>query len=264
MLTIRASSLSDLFACPARWEAKHVKGLRLPRTGIAQLGTAIHAGTAAFDAHRVAGDDITADDAAGALVDAIHKPESDVTWDEDMGKTDAEKIGLALHHRYCDEISPGQDYIGVELNCERLEITDLGLALTGTTDRVRRAEHGGLGVADIKTGKTAVGADGTVKLAGHGLQLGVYELLAQAVTGLPITEPAQIIGMQTGKTAKAQRIGFGFVGNARDVLLGDEDQPGMLHHAAHILKSGMFYGNPRDMLCNPKYCPAHPTCRWRS
>ena len=263
MFTIRASSLSDLFSCPARWEAKHVKGMRLPRSGAAQLGTAIHASTGAYDAHRVAGDDITPDDAAEALVQAIHRPEDDVTWDEDMGKQSAEKIGLALHHRYCEDVAPHQEYVGVEVLCERLEITDLDIALTGTTDRVRRV-NGGLGISDIKTGKTAVSADGTVKTAGHGLQMGVYELLAQAVTGLPITEPAQIIGMQTGKTAVAQRVRSGLISNARDVLLGYEDSPGMLHHAAKILREGLFYGNPRDQLCSPKYCPAHPVCRWRS
>lgn len=264
IITVRASSLKTLFDCPARWEAKHVKGMRMPRSGVAQLGTAIHAGTAAYDAHRVAGDDISPDDAAEALVSAIHRPEADVSWDEDMGKQAAEKIGLALHHRYCEQIAPGQDYVGVEVNCERLEITDLGIALTGTTDRVRRADTGGMGIADIKTGKTAVGADGTVRTAGHALQLGVYELLASAVTGLPITESAQVIGMQTGKTAQAQRVGTALISDARRVLLGDEDCPGMLHHAAKILHDGTFYGNPSSTLCSEKYCPAFRVCRWRA
>lgn len=263
MLTLRASSLPDLFDCPARWEAKHVRGLRLPRSGVAQLGTAIHAGTAAYDAHRVAGDDISPDDAADVLVDAIHSPKEDVSWDDDLGKASAEKIGLALHHRYCEEVAPRQNYVGVEVPCERLEITDLGIALTGTTDRIRATEDG-LGVSDIKTGATAVGADGCVKTQGHGLQLGVYELLAEASLEHPITAPAQIIGMQTGKTAKAQRVGLGLIHSARAVLVGDEDQPGMLHHAAHILHSGVFHGNPRSMLCSPKFCPAYGGCRYRA
>jgi hypothetical protein len=211
----------------------------------------------------VAGDDITPDDAAGALVDAIYKPKEDVAWDDDLGRQGAEKIGLSLHHRYCEDVAPTQVYVGVEVPCERLEITDLGIALTGTTDRIRHTDEG-LGVADIKTGATAVGADGQVKTQGHGLQLGVYELLSQVSLGQPITAAAQIIGMQTGKTAKAQRVATGIIANAREVLVGDEDMPGMLHHAAHILNSGVFHGNPRSMLCSPKFCPAFGGCRYRA
>lgn len=263
MYTIRASALSDLFSCPARFEAKHIKGLRLPRSSAAQLGTAIHASTGVFDASKIEGNPITADDAAGALVDAIHRPEEDVTWDEDLNKAAAEKIGLALHGLYCRDIAPAQEYVGVEVNCERLEITDLDLALTGTTDRVRLTTDG-LGIVDIKTGKRAVGTDGKAMAQGHALQIGVYELLAQAVTQQPIAAPAQIVGLQVAKTAAGQRAGTAEISRAREVLLGNEDHPGMLHHAAKILREGLFYGNPRDPLCSDKYCPAFPSCRFRA
>lgn len=263
MITIRASSLGDLFACPARWEAKHVRGLRLPRSSAAQLGTAIHASTGVFDSSRIEGNPITADDAAGALVDAIHRPEEDVAWDEDLNKTSAEKIGLALHNLYCKNIAPSQEYVGVEVNCERLEITDLDLALTGTTDRVRLTPDG-LGIVDIKTGQRAVGTDGKARSQGHALQVGVYELLAQAVTQQPIAAPAQIVGLQVAKTPAGQRAGTAEIPRAREILLGDEESPGMLHHAAKILREGLFYGNPRDPLCSKKYCPAFPSCRFRA
>ena len=36
MITIRASSLPDLFDCPARWEAKYINQMRLPTSGAAQ------------------------------------------------------------------------------------------------------------------------------------------------------------------------------------------------------------------------------------
>lgn len=262
LITVRASSLSELFDCPARFEAKHIKGLRRPRSAAAQLGTAIHASTAVYDESRMTGQGITADEAAGALVDAIHKPAEDVDWEEDSPKT-AEKIGLALHRLYCDEIAPVQDYRGVEVTCERLEITDLGIALTGTTDRVRVTPDG-LGIADLKTGKTAVGADGAVATKGHAIQAAVYELLASAAMGLPITAPAQIIGMQTGKTAKGQRVGTGEIASARNILLGDDEAPGLLEYASKILKSGDFYGNPGSRLCSEKFCPAFGICRFRA
>ena len=265
LVPIRASSLSDLLDCPARWEAKHINGLRLPRSAAAQLGTAIHASTGVFDASRlpgVIGGEVSADDAAGALVDTIHHPEEDVDW-EDTKPSDVEKIGLALHAKYCAEVAPTQSYRGVEVMCERLDIPDLGISLTGTTDRVREVS-GGSGIADLKTGGRAVSADGKANTAGHALQLGVYELLAEHSMGIPITAPALVIGMNTGKTTAAQRVAASEVHDARSMLIGSEDQAGALEYVSKIVKTGLFFGNPRSVLCSQKYCPAHPTCPFRA
>lgn len=259
---IRASSLAELFDCPARWAAKYIEGLRGPRSAAAQLGTAVHAGTAAFDSSRLpGGSPITADDAAGALVDAIHHPEEEVDWEETT-PNDAERIALSLHTRYCADIAPKQNYLGVEVKCERLDLPELGIALTGTTDRVRKTARG-CGIADLKTGDRAVGVDGKAVTQGHGVQLGVYELLAEHAMGIPITEDAQIVGMNTGKTAAGQRVGTGEVPNARAALIGTDEEPGLLEHASRLIQSGAFYGNARSMLCSEKFCPAHPTCRYR-
>lgn len=262
IVTIRASSLKTLLDCPARFEATQIRGLRTPRNGKAQLGTAVHASTAVYDASTLAGQGVTIAEAEAAAVDAIHRPDEDVEWDDDMPASDAEKIARALHTKYCTEIAPTQNYAAVEINCERLEITDLGLALTGTTDRIRKTDDG-YGIADLKTGKQAVGTDGQVKTAGHAVQLGIYELLAENASGLRITEPAQIIGMQTGKTDKAQRIGTGKVDSARELLIGTAEQPGVLEHASQLIHRGLFFGNPASNMCHEKYCPVFKTCHFR-
>ncbi len=263
MVSIRASSLAELFDCPARWEAKHILGMRSPRSAAAQLGTAVHAGTAAFDQSRLpGGSPVTADDAAGAVVDAIHKPQEEVDW-EDTAPRDAEKIALALHTKYCFDVAPTQVYRGVEVTCERLELPELGIALTGTTDRVREVV-GQLGISDLKTGGRAVGVDGRAVTAGHAVQLGVYELLTEHAMGLRITAPAQIVGMNTGKTAASQRVGMGEVANARAALVGTEEQPGLLEHASRLIHSGAFFGNSKSFLCSEKYCPRHPVCSFKS
>lgn len=262
MFFIRASAIAELFDCPARFAAKHIDGLTMPKSAAAQLGTAVHASTGAFDASRLpGGSPITADDAAGALVDAIHHPEEEVEW-EDTQPRDAERIGLALHARYCAEVAPTQVYRGVEVRCEKLEIPDLGIALTGTTDRVRETSEG-LGIADLKTGGRAVGADGRATTQGHALQLGVYELLAEQAMGMHITAPAQIVGLNTGKTSAAQRVGTGEVHSARAALVGDGERSGALEYAAKLIHTGTFFGNSKSVLCSNKYCPAHPTCRFK-
>jgi RecB family exonuclease len=262
IVTVRASALSDFLDCPARAEAKHIMGLRMPSSGKAVLGTAVHKSTALFDGSTLEGKGLTVEDTAGAAVDAIRRPQEDVVWDEDNNADDAEKIALSLHRKYCKEIAPRQDYAAVEVKCERLEITDIGLALEGTTDRIRRTQDG-YGITDIKTGKSAVAADGRVKVAGHTYQLGVYELLAERASGLPITAPAQIAGLNTAKTEKAQRVGTGEVEGARDVLVGDQDSPGILEAVARMIHSGNFFGNPRSMMCHESYCPIHNRCKYR-
>ena len=54
-ITIRASSLGNLFDCPARWAATHIDGLRTPSNGKARLGTAVHASTAVYDQSTIDG-----------------------------------------------------------------------------------------------------------------------------------------------------------------------------------------------------------------
>lgn len=261
-ISIRASSIAELFDCPARWEAKHINGLRMPMSSKAALGKAIHASTGAFDAARVLGQPISVDDAAAAAVDSLYLPDEDVDWADD-NIDQAATVALALHRKYCADIAPTQDYAGVEASCEALTISDLGITLTGTIDRVYRDDTGALGIADIKTGKTAVAADGTVKTQGHGLQLATYELLAAVAIQQPLTAPARVIGMQTGITPKAQRIGIGEIDSPRDALIGTEEAPGALHYAAQFIKSGNFYGNSRSQLCGQKFCPIHSRCQFR-
>lgn len=260
-IAIRASSLADLFDCPARWEARHIRKLHLPRSAAAQLGTAVHAGTALYDQSMLDGTPLTPDETAGAVVDTLYLPEEDVDWG-DTSPREAESIAVPLHRLYCESIAPTQSYVAVEATCESLTLTDIGLTLTGTVDRVRVTSDG-LGIADIKTGKTAVAADGTVKTQGHAAQIAVYEILAGHAIGRPIDAPAQIIGLQVAKTDKGRRAGSGFIAGARELLLDDETSPGLLRLAATMLHSGNFYGNPRSQLCNPKYCPAYTGCRWR-
>lgn len=261
IVTIRASSLSSLFDCPARWAATHIDGKTMPSNGKATLGRAVHASTAVYDQSVLDGSGITINEAAAAAVDTIHKSDEEVDWDEES-PNEAEKIAVSLHSKYCTIIAPKQNYKAVEIKCDSLEITDLGIALTGTTDRVRETDDG-LSICDLKTGKQAVGTDGTVKTSGHAYQMGVYELLAENASGLSITGGAQIIGMNTAKTDAGQRIGTGEIIGARQVLLGDEESPGILQMASKLIHGGNFWGNPKSMLCHEKYCPIFSTCKYR-
>ena len=262
-IAIRASSLPGLFDCPAKFEATQIRGLRLPSSGKAVLGRAVHSSTAVYDVARLRGDyDLTPDEAAGAAVDAIHRPEEEVVWDDDLSPATVEKIALGLHSLYCLSIAPTMEYAAVEVTCEELAITDLNLTLTGTVDRVY-LDEGSVGIADIKTGGQAVAADGTVKTAGHAFQVGVYELLAEAAIGRRVEAPARIVGLQTGKTPKGQRAGVGQIVGAKETLLGEDETPGVLEAAARIIQSGMFHGNPRSMMCHAKYCPIYQRCRYR-
>lgn len=261
-VVVRASALPDFFDCPARAEAKHILGKRMPSSGKALLGKAIHKSTAVYDESKLTGAGLSIKESAAAAIDVIYKPDEDVLLDDDLSEKDMERIALNLHGRYCLEIAPTQEYHAVEVKCERVDITDIGLALTGTTDRVRKL-NGGFGITDLKSGKTAVRADGRVETKGAAYQLGVYEILAEQALGLAINQKAQIVGLQTGKTPAGQRVGTGEMDHPREVLIGEAGVPGILESLAHMIHAGNFPGNPRSMLCGEKYCPIYATCKYR-
>ncbi|MFC4161981.1 RecB family exonuclease [Chitinimonas lacunae] len=257
---VRASSWGSLFDCAHRWEGTHLLGLQMPSSPRALLGTAIHASTAAFDAARMAGAPITPDDAAGVLVDTLHTPPYDVDWTDDLTPPKAEATGLKLHTLYCQDWSPRFEFAAVELETKPFRI-DCGrgqvVELVGTMDRSRiRRGAGGIGIADLKTGATAV-AKGLAKTKGHAAQVGTYELLFEHTTGETITAPAEIVGMKTKGTPE---IAVAEIRNARDVMVGTDQFPGLIEIGAEMLRTGLFPPNPQSMMCHQRYCARWSTC----
>lgn len=262
-LTVRASSWAGMFDCAYRWEGIHLLKLRNVVGLRAALGTAIHAGTAVFDTARLTGDTVTADDAAGVFVDKLRDPENEFDPSrDDLTVPEAERVGLTLLTKYCFEVSPRYNFVAVEMETKPLDI-DCGngvtVRLTGTMDRarIRKGEHG-VGIADLKSGSAAV-QKGAAVTKGHGPQIGTYELLYEHTTGEPITDDAEIIGLKTKGTAE---IATGIVKNAKRVMVGTEDQPGLIEFAAEMFKTGRFYPNPKSLLCSANYCPRHATCHF--
>jgi hypothetical protein len=263
-ITIRASSFGSIFDCPSRWIAIHIERLPSPSTGKAQLGTAIHAGTAVFDVDRVNGVTPSIEAACDAAAESIRRPGREIDWGDDK-PGDATDIAVSLTSRYAINEAPKHEYVAVEASVEALHLVDLAIVLTGTTDRVYRTpDTGELGIADIKSGKTIVRADGTVETKGHAAQLGVYELVGQAAIGAPLSAPAKVIGLQTNKTPEKQRIASADIIGAREPLLGDDQHSGLLATAARIVHGDIdAWGNPKSMMCSPKYCPRFNTCFYR-
>lgn len=266
IITIRASSLADLFDCPKRWYTRNILKKSTPASSRARLGTSIHAGTEIYDLAKLQGNPISVDDAADAVIETLYEKYDhdgeEIDWGDESPKQ-LENIALALHTKYCVEIGSKTDYKAVEVRCNPVTFEDIGIKLTGSVDRIYQTEDGELGIADIKTGATAVSADGTVKTGQHIAQLGVYNMLAELTLQEEITGEAKIIGLNTGKTPAAQRVGVGSIPNPKNILLGDDENKGFLEQAASIVQSGVFYANPKSMLCNPKFCPAHPNCKYR-
>ena len=262
IIQIRASSLSDLFDCPARWEAKNILNKRTPAGARTRLGTAIHEAVTQWDYMQLIGKEITQDECKEILHHQIWQPNEEVDW-SDLDQNNAEIIGQSLMNKYITQIAPTQNYIGVEVRCESLILADLGIELTGTIDRIYENQDNELGTGDIKTGKTSVGSDGLVKTSGHTPQMGIYTVLASHALQEPVTAPARIYGLTTAKTEKGQHVGIGEIESPAQVLLGTEEEPGLLHHAAKVLKHGVFFGNSKSMLCSDKFCPAYSACKFR-
>lgn len=262
IIPVRASSLSDLFDCPARWEAKNLNNKRMPSCAKARIGTAVHEAVTHWDYSNLLGETPYLDECQDILHSQIWDANDDTDW-SDMDQDTVESVAQSLMNKYITHIAPTQKYIGIEVKCEPLILSDLGLELTGTIDRIYENENRELGIGDIKTGKMATSSDGTVKTVGHAPQMGIYTVLASHALQEPVTAPARIYGLTTGKTDKGQHVGIGEIESPAEVLLGTEEEPGLLHHAAAVIKHGVFFGNSKSMLCSEKYCPIFKTCKFR-
>ena len=261
-IAVRASSWGSLFDCAHKWEGEYLMGIRKPAGMRAHLGTAVHAGTAAFDQATLERTPITPDDAAGAFVDALREPDREIDMAQDgLAVRDAERIGLTLVSRYCVEIAPRFDYVAVEAQLAPMDIdcgNGITVRLTGTMDRARVAttEYGPV-IPDIKTGARII-TNGVVNTRGRSAQLGTYQLMYEATARVP-TAGAQIIGLSTGAR---QDVDVSPVFDARRVMVGDADYPGLIQHAAVMFASGMFPPNPSSPLCSPKYCARWSRCHF--
>lgn len=260
---VRASSWGRLMDCAHGWEGENLLGMRKASSPRALLGTGIHHGTAVFDAGRVTGNLVSVYDAVEQTMEKLVRPEQDVDWSgADLTQNQMQSIAAALVTKYCREVSPLYDFAAVELTVEPLEI-DCGngviIQLTGTLDRSRVKQGGfGQGIVDLKSGARSV-LDGRAVTKPHRAQIGVYELLTEHTTGVPITEDGEIIGLKT--TGKPE-IATGAVVGAKAMMLGTPEAPGLIQYAAEMFRSGMFPPNPQSMLCSKKYCARWNACRF--
>jgi hypothetical protein len=261
-IKVRASSVSAWLDCPHRASAIYLEGMKVPTSLQAALGKAIHKGTAVFDTERLDGSSGSVRAATDAAAQSLDKPDEEISYEADDKPAQATDVAVSLTQKYCTEFAPGIEYAAVELNVDALEIVDLGITLTGTTDRVRKS-FDQLGIVDLKSGKTAVNAQGVAKTAGHAVQLGVYELIAEVGMGMKMDAPAAIIGLQTNLTPDKQRIALGEVWRPSETLTGDETHPGILPTLAKFVKGEITYGNPKSYLCSGKFCPRYQTCFFR-
>lgn len=262
-IPIRASSIATLFDCSFKWEGIHLLGMKSQNSSRAALGTAIHAGTAAFDQARIDGNGITVDEASDFLL--VSLTEAEVDWRQgDLSFKQAMYIGIALLMRYCNEISPLYEFSSVEMTTEPL-VLDCGdgvsIELMGQLDRSRIITgQYGYGIGDIKTGKTAV-VNGVAKTKGHRAQMGAYEILFEYSTGEEITLPAHILGL---KTSDKPEVGIGEIHNAKELLIGTEENKGLLEYAATMFRTGDFFPNPNSGLCSDRFCPRWAKCPYHN
>lgn len=269
---VRASSIKDALDCAMRFEAKHLRRIRMPSSGAAHLGTALHAGTAAYDRavleERLADAGEAADVLVNKLSSDVTDDGDDVVWDSTFTRKDALSVGLMGLTNYIEKIGSKRRYKAVEAQLEKFRIQfpdqKIVIALTGTTDRVRQVRkdtfEGGIGygISDIKSGANRVSAkDNTVIRNAEKAQLAVYELIAERATGIEISAPAEIVGISTAKHAS---VGTTEVHGTREAIVGTSERPGILDFIARMLRSGLFPPNPASKLCHERFCPIYRTC----
>lgn len=257
---VRASSWGRLFDCAHAWEGEHILGMRKPSGVRALLGTAVHAGTAAYDLARLQGTECTPDEAADVLVDVLHNPDFEVDLRQDgLSIDEAERIALTVLVRYCAEISPRFRYVGVETALDPLDIdcgSGIVVRLTGTMDRARAVEaEASVAINDIKTGMRVI-ENGKAVTRGRAAQTGTYQLMYENTTKTR-TCGSQITALSTSGRAE---VAVSPIFDARRVMVGEEGRPGLIEHAAAMFRTGLFPPNPSSILCSEKYCARWNTC----
>lgn len=260
--TIRASSWTDFFDCSQRWYYTHIEKLTARQSHQATIGSAVHEGAAHFDLARLNGQVVPVREACEKALGYIEEQAENTDWSE-MPKDKAVSMADLLVRNYCTLIAPHRNWVAVESRCAGIDVeTDHGLLrVTGTIDRVEETGQG-YRVSDLKSGKSAV-KSGTMEAAkkAHGIQLGIYTLMAEAELGLEMTAPAEIIGLNSTEDG---RIGTVEIEDVKTPLLGTEDRPGLIDIAARLLKQGLFPPNPRSMMCGPKWCAGYARCHFHS
>lgn len=260
---LRASSLPDLLDCPSRWEAVHLLGRTKPFSTRAFLGQSIHDATAFFDMetqvfHRPTDDVLP--EAENRFSEKFQ--EHHLEWRADKQNTlpfsKAHEVGLQLLRLYALEISPKFHFTAIEVTFADFEVDVDGVVirLTGTADRICEQDSQFF-LLDLKSGKRRVSQDGSVHVDADKPQLGVYELLAEQKLNIAITLPAIVAGLdtQTGLAQVSEPLS-----GCRELVVGTENRPGVLHAAAMYLRSGIFPPNPKSQLCSEQYCPNYSFC----
>lgn len=264
--TVRASAFAGIFDCAYRWYLQQIVGMRKPASFPMHLGTSIHAGTAHFDADRLAGKIPYLDEAEEVFAERLKNPEEDVERTaDDMPQANAIAVGIKLLGKYCREISPRYQFAAVEADLGALEIyTKYGvIVVTGRSDRIRvRREPGDLrSIQDVKTGARAAHKDGTADVGAHHIQLGIYRLIEKVRTGAAFAAADEIVGLQTTATAS---VGVSQVLRPDHCLIGTDTAPGLIELGARMLRDGIFPPNPKSMTCGEKYCAGWKVCPYHA
>lgn len=262
VFSVRASSWGSLFDCAHRWEGQVLLGMNGPSGLRAQLGTAVHAGSAVFDSARAAGKPPSLDAAIDEFTRVLRQPDREVDYSRDnITEREAEVIGIKALQLYCREISPLFTFVAVEATLEPMLIDcggGLTIRLTGSMDRARVCDGvagNGDVIADLKTGSTVI-VDGQAVTKGRAAQVGTYQLMHEQTTGRR-TVGGQILALSTGRQPEAA---ISRVWDARRVMVGTEDMPGLIDHAAAMFRSGLFPPNPQSSLCSERYCGRWASC----
>ncbi|WP_439891576.1 PD-(D/E)XK nuclease family protein [Ralstonia sp. 25C] len=258
---VRASSFGRLMDCAHSWEWTYIDGKGKPAGLRALLGIALHASTATNDQALIEGRKVTPLESAAVFVDELNHPKQEVDYgSDDLTKKEAQTIGLALHTMYCTTVAPHMRYIDVETKLTPMPIQCGGviIELTGTMDRARVCETArGPVIPDLKSGRGVV-VNGMAKIKGRSAQLGIYQLLYEHTKNVR-TAGAQVIGL--GTTSKPA-VAVSQVFDARRVIVGDNDSPGLIEYAADMFRTGLFPPNPSSVLCDKRYCARWDSCKF--
>jgi len=183
---ISPSRLNCWLACPLKFRARYLDGIKTPTTPSLFLGKQVHAGLEHYYRHRQLSVMLSAEDVAKRIVDRWDKAvdEENMTFKSETDDMALKKQAVDLVAAYLAQVPADEPKpLGVEVTMEAPLVDpitgeDLGIPLLGVTDLIAGGDDG----PTIVDFKTAARSAPPFEIS-HEIQLSSYSFLYRQIAG---------------------------------------------------------------------------------
>jgi len=244
---ISVSAVSTYLRCPLQYYWRYVHGLKIPPKSEQAFGTATHRTIATnfrqkIDTH----EDYGPEDFAGIWATEFRNLIPEIQWEEGEKPDEIVDEGVAIARLYAQQVSPTIQPMLVEHEVN-VELPSIGTTLKGVIDVLDDSGS----IIDTKTTKRTPQED-AIK---HDLQMTTYSLLHR----IELASQEKQLRMDYLVRTKTPKV----------IILRDEPRSEqaiqrllrMYSAVCQAIRSGSYWPNPHNFMCNPNGCGYWEICQ---